>query len=434
MIESLITHASDAIAAWSAFINEATHGNEFLAGILGGGAITWVGYAARSIPAKVVAKIKHMTTTTLTLNNAGFEQQENYNRFLAWAEEHTVKWLSRSKSVNPSRTYDRDLSRFVEHVTVSLGYGNHIAFWGGRPVWIRMDKLDSSGSERQKEEITVTMLGRRHAIFTELFDSITPKDDGNDKISVYKMDMHGDWERSKRITRRPLESVAMPVSMREEITSCIDHFKNQRGWYYENSLAYKLAFILHGQPGTGKTSLIRALASHYNMNLCTVSLATLSDKTFEAALDSVPTNSVVVIEDFDSSKAFHDRNAGGGEEINGGGGDSMMNFSPLTISGVLNVLDGVVPLDNCILFFTTNHLEMIDPAVTRKGRIDRIVEVGDLSGEDIRRYSERVFPEFDFSSTEFIGGRGCFLNEALLYGKDDASLYLESLKSNDIIK
>lgn len=423
MLETFFTQITSVLSYWTDYINTITHGNEFFAGIIGGGGLAWLGWIFRTVPRKVLDSIKHMCTTTITTNNGGWEQQEIFGYLLQWAEDNTIKWASRTKSASPSSSsrYEEGPSR----VTVSIGYGNHLAFWRGRPLWINLGKLESSGSERQKEEITITMLGRSHKLFGELFHDIIPKKDDADKVAIHRLDMDGDWVQQKKIVKRSLDSVAINKDVREGLISRIDHFKENREWYHRNSLAHKLSIILAGPPGTGKTSIIRAVASHYNMNLCLLPLSSLTDRGFEKALMEVKDNSVIIVEDFDSCAAFHSREEGLNES---GGYQDSTGFSPLTLSGILNVMDGVVPLDNCILFFTTNHLDIIDPAVTRKGRTDVIFEISDLDSESIEQYVKYVFPDEKFDDVTFIPGRGCNLNEALLCARDDPKEFIDTLE------
>jgi chaperone BCS1 len=235
-----------------------------------------------------------------------------------------------------------------------------------------------------------------------------------------------------KITKRPFDSVAMSDEMKQFLRKEITHFKDNRDWYLDKGLPHKLTFMLEGIPGTGKTSMIKAIASEFGMNLCVINITHVSDTSIEAGFASVPDNSIVVIEDFDSSKITKSREVTQITKEKDSTSEESMPTG-LSLTGLLNALDGVNPLDNCLVFLTTNHKEQIDPAIYRKGRVDHSLYIGKVNGMDIRRYSERTYPDHDFSTVEFNEGLGCHLNEALLYGKENPYKYVQSLVENGIV-
>lgn len=63
----------------------------------------------------------------------------------------------------------------------------------------------------------------------------------------------------------------------------------------------------------------------------------------------------------------------------------------MTFSGFLNALDGVASGEERIIFMTTNHVEKLDPALIRPGRVDLMEHIDDASPEQARRLFERFF-------------------------------------------
>lgn len=128
----------------------------------------------------------------------------------------------------------------------------------------------------------------------------------------------------------------------------------------EHGLPYRRSYLFYGSPGTGKTTLIRTCAGHFRLNLCFLSLTNrnFSNQALADAFSSLPRNSALVIEDFDS--LFVERKNEDGAE--------------LTFSGLLNALDGLVSCDGIVTFLTTNEIKKMDkqdPALLRAGRVDR---------------------------------------------------------------
>ena len=69
--------------------------------------------------------------------------------------------------------------------------------------------------------------------------------------------------------------------------------------------------------------------------------------------------------------------------------------SSVTFSGFLNALDGVASGEERIIFMTTNHVEKLDPALIRPGRVDLMEHIDDASPEQARRLFERFFGDSD---------------------------------------
>ena len=67
----------------------------------------------------------------------------------------------------------------------------------------------------------------------------------------------------------------------------------------------------------------------------------------------------------------------------------------MTFSGFLNALDGVASGEERIIFMTTNHVEKLDPALIRPGRVDLMEHIDDASPEQARRLFERFFGDSD---------------------------------------
>jgi len=93
--------------------------------------------------------------------------------------------------------------------------------------------------------------------------------------------------------------------------------------------------LLHGPPGTGKTSYILAIAGKLRLNICYLNLSSgnLDDDGLNRALNDAPAHSIILLEDIDS--IFVQRHSISQESGKKGKRDS------ITFSGLLNALDGV---------------------------------------------------------------------------------------------
>ena len=157
-------------------------------------------------------------------------------------------------------------------------------------------------------------------------------------------------------------------------------------WHRERGLPWRRGYLLHGQPGTGKTALARALAEDLDLPVFVYDLATLKNdellKAWNQMLSEVPC--MALMEDIDA--VFRGRK------------NIAVNSGPaLTFDCLLNCLDGVQRADGLMVMVTTNHLDQIDPAIgqpgsigSRPGRIDRVVSMGQLSDEGRKKLAERI--------------------------------------------
>ncbi|KAL6552246.1 hypothetical protein OROGR_008400 [Orobanche gracilis] len=170
------------------------------------------------------------------------------------------------------------------------------------------------------------------------------------------------------------DKLAMDPNLKRAIIEDLDRFVRRKEYYRKVGKAWKRGYLLHGPPGTGKSSLVAAIANYLRFDVYDLELASVhSNSNLRRTLLSTNNKSIVVIEDIDCSSQMHGRE----RDIYLEHGLGNLSNS-VTLSGVLNIMDGLWSTcgDERIIIFTTNHKEKLDPALLRPGRMDMHIHMG----------------------------------------------------------
>jgi chaperone BCS1 len=200
-------------------------------------------------------------------------------------------------------------------------------------------------------------------------------------LLLYTVDRWGEqWHLADSKPRRSLESVVLDEGVSRHLHDDIHEFFGRRDWYAQLGIPWRRGYLLHGPPGTGKTSVAYALAGELRLKLCALSLTNpkLNDHNLADLLQRTPPRSLILIEDIDAFFRARDRQ------------DARIEVS---FSGLLNALDGVGAQEGRIVVLTTNHRERLDAALIRPGRIDVEVELANASAAQLIGLVRRFYPQ-----------------------------------------
>lgn len=199
------------------------------------------------------------------------------------------------------------------------------------------------------------------------------------------------WASETKVRARPMASVVLPHAVKNKLVVDMEKFLSPRtqDFYVRNGIPYRRSYLFHGIPGTGKTSLVQALAGHFGRSVCFLmpTHPKMTDDSLRAAMNSLPADAIIVFEDIDSLFA-KDRS-------------NKVSNSSITFSGLLNALDGIGNPNGQIYVLTTNLRDQLDPALIRNGRVDLHIEFTYANAEQMQLMWRNFYPDSGHLAEQF---------------------------------
>jgi chaperone BCS1 len=391
-------------------------GNQFTAGGIMLVAITAFVTFIKGLPAKLWAWLQRQLSVTITVvdNDSAFAM--------------TREWIQKLPFTTRSRKVDLAYQNKEAGVRLNMGPGTHLFWYKMRPVWFTFARGEKQNTKEKSEAYTFRTLGRSQGFVRAMVKEIEAEYWSNQKVEtklyMWKKDH---WNTSSNYVARTLDSVIMRQGEKEKLLKRIEDFQAAEHRYRQLGIPYHLGVELDGPPGTGKTSLASALGHHYKKAVYIFSLNDMqNDEQLKNAMENVYKGSIILFEDIDamgvvSKRKDHKKRslrtkrdaygmaqhseptvadpAGLGYEVEDDPDAEMeedvkMVFGRgVTLSGLLNVLDGLTAPDSVIYLMTTNHHDNLDPALLRPGRIDYRCTMSYAHPTQKAQLFHRFFPE-----------------------------------------
>lgn len=364
--------------------------NEVFAGLIGGSVFASLLYSLRAVPGYVLAILRHHFVCVVSVDN----EDEAFDWIAQWLAE--TEYGKSARRLRLTSAWRDD----AEEWFLSPGSGAHLLWAGWRPVLVERQRPDAppgGGNRKRPETIEVRTIGRSPTELRRIIEEAHRLRTGGDKIEVFMF--NGYWRRVSRRLPRTLDSVVLRDGLAESLARDTERFFASEAWYAERGIPYRRGYLLSGPPGCGKTSLVFGLASHFRRPVYALNLGSIyGDSQLFEALAGVPARAILLIEDIDATNSSRPRRFAppvDSPSVPAGGVDAAAGREEdgLTLSGLLNAIDGVGSADGRLLVMTTNHPEALDPALIRPGRADRHEHIGPLGAEESRCLFRRFFPD-----------------------------------------
>ena len=360
--------------------------------------------------------IMHYIINNVDKNNTVYEIKEEYSNYVSDGENEKNHHKHDFFTISQTRSFEIDKYIFVQTSTVNDDIGEN--------------KQGRGAGKTTTITIQIYSYKYRISYLKNYIDNLTDKylasikNNRLHKKFIYNLSKTT-WADNENILdcweEYPLESSRTFKTMffdgKEKMVEHIDYFLNNKSWYNDKGIPYTLGIGLHGPPGTGKTSFVKALANYTNRDIITISLKLIKTKKqlstffFENTYNcnnekgSKPfDNKIILFEDIDCvgdiildrQRCKNKKKTSSYEIIpNLATTHSQHNLSglsaisiptvelakdpSLTLDDILNLWDGIRETPGRIIVISSNHYNELDPALIRPGRIDITHELSNAS-------------------------------------------------------
>ncbi|XP_052769005.1 mitochondrial chaperone BCS1-like [Mya arenaria] len=315
-------------------------------------------------------------------------KDKSYQWLLQWISERGTK--TQHLSVETS-FHQSDAGRVSTKYDFIPSPGSHFFFYKNH--WIKVERTREKqmidfNKAAPFETVTLTAFGRNRSIYFNILEEARQmalqRQEGR---TIMYTALGAEWRPFGYPRRkRPINSVVLDSSVSDRILVDIKEFIDNPKWYMDRGIPYRRGYLLYGPPGCGKSSYINALAGELDYSICVLNLSErgLTDDRLNHLLTVAPEQSIILLEDVDA--AFVSRDVSMENSV------AYQGLSRLTLSGLLNALDGVASAEARIIFMTTNYVERLDAALIRPGRVDVKEKIDYATDIQLQQMFTRFYP------------------------------------------
>lgn len=198
--------------------------------------------------------------------------------------------------------------------------------------------------------------------------------DNRNYINIYVYEEYSYWNLTCSQPKRSLDTIYIDDDSKKSIIKDIQKFIDDKELYEKFGIPYKRNYLFIGIPGTGKTSFVHAIASKFNLDIYTAKLST-KEKTLEYATKTIKKDSILLIEDIEHCFP------------------SESDEKQISISDLLQLLDGIVIKHRLMIFMTSNSVTRIPKVLLRPGRVDKILKFTFCTKDQIINIHSKFCPD-----------------------------------------
>jgi ATPase family associated with various cellular activities (AAA) len=250
----------------------------------------------------------------------------------------------------------------------------------GYPIKVAVTESSQDDNARRWKPPEIVFTARsaagRDALVAEVSDVLRRSQEAMHKPSFRMLDSWGSWERLDDLPPRSTGSVILPDGQMQRLIADVERFLASEQEYVRKCIPWHRGHLYEGIPGSGKTSVARAIASHFGMDVWYLPLADVKKdgNLLRLAMQITP-RSMLLLEDIDVFHAATERD----------------DKASVTLSGLLNALDGIATPHGLLTVMTTNTPDVLDDAVVRAGRVDLVEHFSSADAGQVARLLTRYY-------------------------------------------
>lgn len=310
--------------------------------------------------AKLQVLNKFHTSTRLNLN------KESMIRFLKWLSKYDKKWKTRVRRYSKHEYEFRTVDYFIV-----VDANTIVRIRTGDSVKSALNTYDilNGGAFISYKTILVDIYGKQCFTLLKLFDSLTSF---KEYIGCYTTSYSSNRTDTnvevyyKSLSTRSRETVFINKDINDRLFTHINRFLSNKNKYQSRDLLYKTGILLYGEPGTGKSTISRMICTEYHLDMIIIDMSNFCKMNIDYITNSINADGemyILVLEDIDRVM------------------DNIETDKYEAVNKLLQFLDSSSSPTNVIFIATTNHLDRLDPAITRDGRFDLVLNVGSINKE-----------------------------------------------------
>lgn len=354
--------------------------NDFFVGGVMLGLLASVIAAMRVVPKELWRLIQRHFTPTVHIRD---EQLVRWvSDYLAATSIDTRWWIAEVMAPGVESRGEEVLMKPGEGLHVVTRFGKRFMVWSN---------LEDNGIVGKVHTITIRCYGRDPAPIRQLLEETRVHAELRKvgRNSVFINTEYGEWRQVRLAVKRPLSTVVLNASLRDRIVADLGAFLDSRDMYSRRGTPFRRGYLFQGPPGNGKSSMVQALASEFGLPIYALSLvdSRITDHKLAESIGRIPERSILLLEDVDRVD---------------------LSETAVTLSGLLNAIDGALATEGRLLLLTANDPAKLDKAIVRPGRIDcvwdfecpdehAILEMASLWGVEIL---ERPDPEMSMAEIQ----------------------------------
>ncbi|KAI3961284.1 hypothetical protein MKX01_006998 [Papaver californicum] len=324
------------------------------------------------------------------------QKNQSYTYTEAYLSDVAIKRAMQLKAYTPKNSNKLVLNMVDYEMTITDEFH-------GATFWWMLTNANEIGKPRKIDayrSLTLTFRKKYRHLVTDMYlDHVMEKGkqvlEQNQQRRLYTNNSRDDWYKQEMwshvVFNHPatFDNLAMDMAKKEDVVEDLIAFSKAKDYYAKIGKAWKRGYLLYGPPGTGKSTMIAAISEFMNYDIYDLELKSVrgGNSELRKLLLDTSDRSIIVIEDIDCSIALTDKRKTQKKTSSSKNGEKkthqqimaeIRGDKDVTLSGLLNFIDGLWSSTGGerLIIFTTNHIEKLDPALIRRGRMDKHIELG----------------------------------------------------------